>query len=113
MSIIANYAIYCEHDTTDDVSQTQKCFLKNDISIEENTCLDLARLFRYVVKNGVDWDIMEFIIEFDDEMKRQITKKNEHTGLYPFMEVAMVSKRSLKTLYNITMNSDLGLLFPV
>ena len=90
-----------------------KCILRNDISVNATSSLDLIRLVRYLIKHGVDWDIIQFIIELEDEMKRRISMKNEHTGLYPFMEVAMVSKGSLKTLYNITMNSDLGWLFPV
>ena len=90
-----------------------KGILGNHVSITPNTVLDPVRIVRFVIKNGVDWDIMECIIEFDDEIKRQMTTKNEDTGLYPFMEVATRSNGSLKALYNFTINSDMGLLFPV
>ena len=87
-----------------------KCLLGRNVNINPNSTVNLDTLFRYIVNNGEDWDIMEFIIELDNEMKRKMTMKNEQTGLYPFMEVATKPRGSLKTIYKL-MYSDPGLLF--
>ena len=66
------------------------------------TSVERISLRECLLEHGVDWDVIEVLLELDDAMKAEITIKNDETDLYLFMELASnQSNGSLKQLYNL------------
>ena len=67
-----------------------------------DTSVERVSLRECLLEHGVDWDVIEILFELDEEMKAEITMKNEDSDFYLFMEVAInESSGSLKQLYNV------------
>lgn len=86
-----------------------KC--KGILSHEAITINNVERLsLSHCLRLGLDWNDIEFIFELDNELRSEVQRKNEDTGLYPFMEIAANQSYGLNALYGLV-HSDPGMLF--
>ena len=103
-TLITAYPSLCTMRSMEDMTPLMmflrlKRLLEYDEDTDDLILVDRLSL-RHCLANGVDWDVIELMLELDSEMRSEMQMKDEETGLYPFMEVAMnESNGSLKAMF--------------